>query len=231
MVYRNAKKMLLNFQTPCFPSLGGHGLINVWILISSSSAQLLAFAWMEEKAEHTVLTSLCEYLCHKEYLDRSHIAQTAKTLFVYIFYTGRVTEQTTFFYSLQSFLVVEQELVRAWSVDLPWSASKYYLVSHSIFLFCFVQQVAQWHLHQEKNVCRKPGPFYSNLIQFTKPSGLEYGNSGKLTYEPGQAQMRFQAVANSKFKAGVFSQLWEEVERISDYIYKDSTHQRLCSFT
>lgn len=171
------------------------------------------------------------HLCHKEYLDRSHIAQTAKTLFVYIFYTGRVTEQTTFFYSLLSFLVVEQELVRAWSVDLPWSASKYYLVSHSIFLFCFVQQVAEWHLQLEKNVCRKPGPSYSNLIQFTKPSGLKYGNSGKLTYEPGQAHMRFQAVANSKFKAGVFSQLWEEVERISDYIYKDSTHQRLCSFT
>lgn len=56
-------------------------------------------------------------------------------------------------------------------------------------------------------MCRKPGPFYNDLIQFTKPSGLKYGNLGKLTYEPGQAQMHFQAAANSKFKAGVFSQL------------------------
>lgn len=185
-----------------FESLSLQAQLNFWHLLE----------WKKKPSTES-FPSLREYLCHKEYLDRSHIVQTAKMLFFYIFYTGRVKEQTTFFYSLQSVLVVEQELVRAWSVNLPWSASKYYLVSHSIFLFCFVQQVAQWHLQLEKNVCRKPGPFYSNLIQFTKPSGLEYGNSGKLTYEPGQAQMRFQAVANSKFKAGVFRQLWEEVER------------------
>jgi len=59
------------------------------------------------------------------------------------FHREKIAEQTAFFCSLQSFLVVGQALVRAWSVNLPWSASKYYLVSHSILLFYFVQQAAQ----------------------------------------------------------------------------------------
>lgn len=80
---------------------------------------------------------------HTEHLDRSYFPLTAKIVSVCTFHREKIAGQTAFFHSLQSFVMVGQALVRAWSANLPWRASKYYLVSHSIFLFCFVQQVAQ----------------------------------------------------------------------------------------